>query len=150
MVTLIRDNMGKRTLVNSLLVSLVFIAAIGIFWYKDNKRQKILGELRQEYPLIDIDLSVNGKVRQIYLPFQDLFNNDPLHAYVVLDSTKVQFKTGFELSSKALLDSVLSIGDYLIKPSGTDVLTIKKVTKSDTTTYRFQLTDAKGYPLKKR
>lgn len=142
----------KRKGIISVLLAGVFITAMIVFYkYDTGKKQEILQELSKEFPAVTIDQSLKGLVKDIYHPSPEVFNDDPLQAYILLnDSSKRRIKTGYELSTEIILDSILNVGDYLVKDYGSDMIYLYKTQGSDTTKYIFQLRDDLGYPLKKR
>jgi hypothetical protein len=142
----------KRNNIISLIFVFVFITAFIIFFkYDTGKKEKLLRQLAEEFPAISIDQRLEGTVMHIYHPYPEVFNNDPLQVYLLLnDSLKRRIKTGHELDKSIILDSVLNISDYLFKEPGSDVLFVYKVVGSDTIRYSFQLRDDLGYPLRKR
>lgn len=128
----------------------MFITAMVIFYrYDTGRKDKILEALSKEFLSVSIDQELEGTVTNIYHPYPEVFNNDPLQAYVLLnDSLKRRIKTGHELTKEIILDSVLNIGDYLVKEHGSDIVFVYRIQNSDTLEYRFQLRDDLGYPLK--
>ena len=72
-----------------------------------------------------------------------------LQAYLIIDDVvKIRINTGSELLLKTSLENSLSVGDYLIKNTGSDTLTIYKAGKGAIDKYIFQIRDDLGYPLK--
>jgi len=140
----------KRNIVISLILAFMFITAMVIFYrYDTGRKDKILEALSKEFLSVSIDQELEGTVTNIYHPYPEVFNNDPLQAYVLLnDSLKRRIKTGHELTKEIILDSVLNIGDYLVKEHGSDIVFVYRIQNSDTLEYRFQLRDDLGYPLK--
>ena len=141
----------KRSSIISLILAFVFITAMVIYYrYDTGKKEKVLQSLSREFPSISIDQELEGTVTNIYHPYPGIFNNDPLQAYVLLnDSLKRRIKTGHEVAKEIILDSVLTIGDYLVKERGSDMVSVYQIENSDTLKYRFQLRDDLGYPLRK-
>lgn len=141
----------KRNNIISLVLLIAFVSSMVIYFnYSIGKKNKILEQLSKEYTSLSIEQSIEGTVTNIYHPYPQIFNDDPLHAYLVLDdSLKREIKTGHELAKSFTLDSILGLGDILIKYSGNDSVLIYKVQSRDTLKYCFQLRDNLGYPLKR-
>lgn len=142
----------KRNHIISLVLLIAFVSSMVIYFqYDTGKKKRILEQLAEEYPSLSIDQSLEGTVTNIDHPYPQIFNDDPLQAYLSLnDSIKRRIKTGHELAKSFSLDSILSLGDRLIKKPGNDSVLIYKIQNGDTLKFSFQLRDDLGYPLKKR
>lgn len=142
----------KRNNIISLILLFLFIASMAIYFkYDTGKKNKILEQLAGEYTTIEISQELEGTVTNIYHPHPEIFNDDPLQAYILLnDSLKRRIKTGHELTKSFSLDSILNLGDQLIKKSGSDNIFIYKIQNGDTLKFTFQLRDDLGYPLKNK
>jgi hypothetical protein len=141
----------KWNIIINLVLVFSFVSSMVIYFsYSIGKKNKLLEQLSEEYTSLSIEQSLEGTVTNIYHPYPQIFNDDPLHAYLVLDdSIKRRIKTGHELAESFSLDSILGFGDLLIKKSGSDSILIYKVQNMDTLKYCFQLRDDLGYPLKR-
>lgn len=143
--------MKRNSIISLILVFVFIIAFIFIFKYDTEKEEKLLRQLAEEFPSVSIDQRLEGTVMSIYHPYPEIFNDDPLQAYLSLnDSIKRRIKTGHESTEKIILDSILNVGDRLIKEPGSDILLVYKIENSDTLKFSFQLRDDLGYPLKKK
>jgi hypothetical protein len=142
----------KRNHIISLVLLIAFVSSMAIYFrYDTGRKREILEQLAEEYPSVGIDQFLEGTVTKIDHPRADFFNDDPLQAYLSLnDSMKRRIKTGHELAKSFSLDSILSLGDRLIKKSGSDSVLIYKIQNGDTLQFSFQLRDDLGYPLKKK
>lgn len=142
----------KRNHIISLVLLIAFISSMVIYFkYDTGKKKKILEQLAGEYPSLSIDQGIEGTVTDIYHPHPGIFNDDPLQAYLSLnDSMKRRIKTGHELAKSFSLDSVLSLGDRLIKNPGSDSILVYKIQNGDTLKFSFQLRNDLGYPLNKK
>lgn len=139
----------KRKHLITLIFLIAFISSVAVYFrYDTEKKKKILEQLAEEYPSLSIDQAVEGTVTSIYHPHPEIFNDDPLQAYLSLnDSIKRRIKTGHELARSFSLDSVLSLGDQVIKHSGSDSVLIYRIQNGDTLKFGFQLRNDLGYPL---
>lgn len=142
----------KRNHIISLVLLIAFVSSMAIYFrYDTGKKREILEQLAEEYSAVGIDQGLEGTVTEIHHPRPDIFNDDPLQAYLLLnDSTKRRIKTGHELAESFSLDSILSLGDRLIKKPGSDSVLVYKIQNGDTLKFSFQLRDDLGYPLKKK
>jgi len=142
----------KRNNIISLILVFVFITAFIIFFkYDTGKKEKLLRQLAEEFPAVSIDQRLEGTVMNVYHPYPEIFNDDPLQAYILLNgSLKRRITTGHEFTKKVILDSILNVGDRLLKEPGSDILLVYKIENSDTIKFSFQLRDDLGYPLKKK
>lgn len=136
----------------ALIFLIIFIPSVIIYYkYSTGKTDKILEKLNKEYPAISIEESVDGFVTSIRNGDPEVFNNDPHHAYIVLDdSVKKRIRVGYELTKELKLDDILTIGELLIKKTGSDKLFLYKIENQDTIKYVFELRDDLGYPLQKK
>jgi hypothetical protein len=142
--------MKRNVTINVVVLIVMLTAMITYYRYDTGKKEKITEQLRAEYPSVTINEKFAGIVSEIYHPYPELFKEHPLQAHVLLnESVKKSIRTGSELHKKITLDSVLSVGDYLVKNAASDTLFIYKAQSNDTVRYSFELRDDLGYPLKK-
>lgn len=140
-----------KKLYPGIIFIVIFISAVVIYYrYSTGKTEKILEQLKKEYPSIAIDEKINATVTNIDHGDPEIFRNHPHQAYLILDnSIKKRIRTGYELTQELMLDEVLEEGERLVKGYGTDTLYIYKIQSEDTLKYTFQLRDDLGYPLEK-
>jgi hypothetical protein len=143
--------MNRKTKINLVVIFVAVISMVTFYKYDTGKTKKIVEQLNKEFSSIAVSEQVSGVVSNIYHPYPEIFNDDPLHAYVLLnDSVKKRIRVGHELARLSSLDSLLKVGDLLIKKYGSDTLYICKVQGSDTLRYSFQLRDDLGWPIRKK
>lgn len=140
-----------KKFVPGLIFLAIFIPSVIIYYnYSTGKTDKIIEELKKEYPSVAIYEEIDAIISNIDHGDPEKFRNHPHQVYLVLDgSIKKRIRTGYELTQELMLDDVLAEGDRLVKESGTDILHIYKVQSNDTLKYIFELRDDLGYPLKK-
>src|SRR5258708_3637108 len=119
----------KRKYASGLLLLFVFVTTMILYHqYNTNKMEKIVEQLKKEYPAINVAEQVTGRVSNIYHPYPKLMREHPHQALIQLDdSLKRRLRTGYELTNSILLDDVLEIGDLLMKKAAGDRLHIHKV-----------------------
>jgi len=141
----------KKFIPGLIFIVVFIIAAIIYYQYSTRKTQKIVENLKKEYPSISIEEGVNAVITNVSHGDPDIFRNNPHHAFVTLGgSIKKRIVASFELNQELMLDEVLEEGDRLVKESGTDRFGIYKIQSNDTLVYEFKLQDDLGYPLKKQ
>jgi len=120
------------------------------FYYEINKRQKIVSRLAIEYPLIEIDEYIYGRVTRVYPHDPNLFRiNTNSHDITINNTMKRRLNVDNEIYTGKRLHDVLVVGDVLLKKNDSTTISLYKIRGTDTLEFRFPLLNEKLHPLKK-
>src|SRR5579871_3715822 len=132
--------MRTNTKIN-IAVFLILVISMAIYYrYDMGRRKKMQEELQTEYPLITITEQVSGVILDIDEPNPNFFRKNPHAALVSLDSKiKKGIMAGDEFTTGISLDSLIRVGDLVVKKQASDTLFLYKIHANDTVKYCFQL-----------
>jgi hypothetical protein len=143
--------MNRKLVPNLIVAALIIAGGIIYFKYDTGKKDKIIEDLKSEYPAIGLGEEINATVTYIHPTDLTKFRNDPYSARVVFDdSIKRRFSTTSELSKDVSLEHVLNVGDRIIKAGNDDKIFIYRIQQRDTLKFAFELLDDFRYPIKKK
>jgi hypothetical protein len=131
-----------ETDVKKVLIFFGCLFGIGIilfFIYKRNSEIR-LAELRQEYPLIIEEDSINGSVLSIFHP--EGFRINPYVRYITLSDEGRRTLIAKANEERIAIYDVIRVGSRLYKEPGSDMIKIQNITNTDTLTYYFELWDS--------
>jgi hypothetical protein len=141
--------MKEKTL-NIIFIAVWICILASWFYYEVNKRHKIVSRLAIEYPLIEIDEYIYGRVTRVYPHDPNLFRiNTNSHDITINNTMKRRLNVDDEIFTGKRLHDVLAIGDKVLKQSDSTTISIFKIQGFDTLEYRFPLLNEKLHPLKK-
>lgn len=97
-------------------------------------------ELRQEYPLIIEEDSINGSVLSTFHP--EGFRINPYVRYITLSDAGRRRLIAKANEERIVINDVIRVGSRLYKEPGSDIIRIQNITNTDTLTYYFELWDS--------
>jgi hypothetical protein len=153
----------KKRLNIWLLVLPVVVCSFFIYYrYRVDYVERLAHDLKEEFPAITFEDSVEGIVTKIVPLDSRTFRTVPDRVLIILnDSLKRRIRAGVELNKKTIrlydgtvvpsgIGEVLQEGDRIVKESRSLVVSVNKTYKEENVVYQFELKDDLGYPIGKK
>jgi hypothetical protein len=141
--------MKKKTSIKMIIFAVWICIVASWFYYEVNKKQKIASKFAIEYPIVEIDEQIFGRITAIYWHDPKLFRIiSNSHDVTIDDTLKRRLNVDNEIFTGKRLHDVLMVGDLLQKQKDSTTISLYKIQGTDTLELRFPLLNEKLHPLK--
>jgi hypothetical protein len=141
--------MKRKTLINLLFFTMGLCILALWFYYEISKKERIHSKLAIEYPLIEIEEHINGRITGIHMLDPKLFriNTNSLRV-TINDTLKRRLIVDNEIYTDKRLHDILVMGDVVLKQIDSTTISLYRIRGTDTLEFRFPILNEKLHPLK--